>query len=92
MGKETIHAIQRSGHRGFCRKIKEFLYFHGEWSNARGGRALVYFTRKSLEELLESQELDIQTKNFIKANFDKLAKKALIVCLYTDVIITVLNR
>ena len=83
------HAEFRIQNRGFRNEVIFFLLMFGDSSPCGGGCEKVFIGRRGLQLLLSSNNTPCSLKKFIKKNYDKLAKKALII---GHAIVTVINQ
>ncbi|MAE22071.1 MAG: hypothetical protein CMK92_06535, partial [Pseudomonas sp.] len=74
----TRHASERKAQRGFNSKIINFLLRYGERISVKGKASKVFIKKKELESLVKDKKVTIEEKLFIKKNYERLSKKALI--------------
>ena len=84
----SIHSGYKYQNRGFHSDLYDFLTRFGEWEFVKGAHQ-VHIPKRKLEELLFDKSISIELKRFIRQNFERIIKKALIV--NNGVIITCIN-
>lgn len=84
------HSIERFQQRGFKEEYVNFIKENGDTHFTKTGAIYMKVSKKKINFLIQSKKTCENLRKFLKANFDKLIKKVLVMSL-DDFVITVMN-
>lgn len=87
----TRHASERFQQRGFKKELQDLILKFGEWVYVGSGCYRVAIDRSSALALISSRTVDQGMKTSLRANFDKVTRKAILVGDQQNVV-TVFNQ